>query len=182
MNLFKENKKAIRFLIVFIGLYVVLNTLYGLYVRHALPGSDEVTLAVTGQVIWFLGFFDSTIAYYPSAVSAYIPVANDHGIVINVFEGCNGLNVMIVYVSFLLAFAGPRKVLIKFAVTGLVAIHAVNLLRIGLLYGVALYFPSQLYFFHKYFFTGMIYLMVFVLWFYWVKRVGAEEPFTKQNP
>ncbi len=182
MNLLKENKNAILFLLVFVGLYVILNTLYGLYIRHALPGSDVFTRVVTGQVVWFLSLFDPSVVYYPSALSEYIPVANDHGITINVFEGCNGLNVMIVYVSFLLAFSGPRRELIKFVLVGVVAIHAINLLRVGLLYGVALYFPQQLYFFHKYFFTGMIYLMVFVLWFHWVKRVRAERPVNEANP
>lgn len=171
MDLIRQNKKAILFLSLFIGVYLVLNTLYGLYIQFYMPASDALTRAVTGQVVWLLSIFDYSITYYPSSITEYIPIANDRQNMIYVFEGCNGINVIIVYFSFLVAFRGPWKELAKFTLIGVAAIHVVNLLRIGLLYGVAFYFPEQLYFFHKYFFTGIIYVMVFVLWYVWVKRV-----------
>ena len=175
MNFIKENKKAIFFLLTFVGVYLALNTLYGFYVQYYMPASDSFTRAVTGQVVWFLGFFDSSVTYYPSAMTEYIPVANDRQNMIYVFEGCNGVNVLIVYFSFLVAFTGPWKTLALFTGIGIAAIHFVNLLRIGLLYGVAFYFPEQLYFFHKYFFTGIIYIMVFILWYLWVRRVKPSD-------
>ena len=175
MNFIKENKKAIFFLLTFIGVYLVLNTLYGFYVRYYMPASDLLTRAVTGQVVWLLGFFDPSVTYYPSSMTEYIPVGNDRQNMIYVFEGCNGVNVIIVYFSFLVAFTGPWRALAKFTGIGIVAIHFINLLRIGLLYGVASHFPEQLYFFHKYFFTGIIYIMVFILWYLWVRHINAND-------
>ncbi len=175
INLIKENAKAFRFLLLFIGVYLILNTLYGFYIQYHYPGSDLFTRSIASQTVWFLNFFDQSIAYYPSSQVADIPIGNDRENVIYIFEGCNGLNVMIVYFSFLIAFTGPWKELVKFTLLGMVAIHIVNLMRIGLLYGVAFYFPEQLYFFHKYFFTGIIYVMVFVLWYYWIRRVRSND-------
>jgi len=173
MKLIKENKKAIKFLLVFIGLYLTLNTLYGFYIQYYFPASDNFTRGITGQVVWFLKFFDSSITYYPSSMTEYIPIANDRENMIYVFEGCNGLNVMIVYLSFLVAFEGPWRLLLRFTLIGFVLIYIVNVTRICLLYAVAFYFHEQLYFFHKYFFTGIIYVMVFVLWFYWVRKIKS---------
>jgi hypothetical protein len=58
----------------------------------------------------------------------------------------------------------------------------INLLRILLLYEVALHFPENLYFFHKFFFTGIIYLLVFILWYFWVNEVKKWKPgYTRSN-
>ncbi|HTH54964.1 MAG TPA: exosortase family protein XrtF [Cyclobacteriaceae bacterium] len=166
-----ENKKAIWFLTVFTALYFALNTCYGLYIQSYYPASDPFTRLVATQVATVLSLFDSSVKAIPSSVSEDIAIINDRETMIYVFEGCNGLNVMIVYLSFLVAFKGPLKLFYKFFAGGLAGIHLLNLGRVVALYGVRAYFPDQLYFFHKYLFTGIIYVMVFVLWYYWVRLV-----------
>ncbi|GHN02856.1 hypothetical protein WSM22_43450 [Cytophagales bacterium WSM2-2] len=174
MELFKENKKAILFLVVFVGLYLALNTTYGAFIQFYYPSSDPFTRWVTVQSAWVLSLFGAPVFSYPSPVTPYIAVGTVQEKVIYVFEGCNGLNVMIVYLCFLMAFRGPVQILMKFACVGVAAIHAINLARISLLYAVAMFFPEQLYFFHKYLFTGIIYGFVFMLWFFWVRQVRNE--------
>lgn len=171
----KANKGAIRFLLIFIGLYLVLNVSYGAFIQSYYPTSDPFTRWVTSQVAWLISRLDPSVACSVSAYSNKIAVTKGDNIVINVFEGCNGLNVMIVFTVFLLAFQGPLKATIKFAAMGILLIHLFNLSRIILLYLVALYFKPQLYFFHKYFFTGIIYAVVFVLWYLWTKQVKNEQ-------
>jgi len=171
MQFIKENKRAILFLVVFVGLYLLLNTAYGFFIQQYYPTADPFTRALTYQIVWLLSLFDSSVTYYPSSYIEYITIANDRQNMIYVYEGCNSINVMIVYVCFLIAFKGPRRLLLRFVIVGIVGIYSLNLLRIGLLYAVAFYFPEQLYFFHKYLFTGIIYVMVFVLWFYWVRAI-----------
>jgi exosortase family protein XrtF len=170
----KQNKKAIRFLLVFVGLYFALNTIYGFFIQHYYPTSDPFTRIISSEVVWFLSLFDYSIIGYTSQFSEYITVGNERENMIYIFEGCNGLNVMIVYLSFLVAFQGPRKLFIQFLGIGILGIHLLNLARVSLLYGVAFYFPEQLYFFHKYLFTGIIYSIVFVLWYLWVRKVRNE--------
>ncbi|MBS1490501.1 MAG: exosortase family protein XrtF [Bacteroidetes bacterium] len=175
MKLITENKKSLFFLVTFVGSYLVLNTLYGFYIQHYYPGSDPFTRAVSAQVVWVLSLFDSSVAAFPSQFSEYIPIANDRENMIYVFEGCNSLNVMIVYISFLLAFKGTSRLFILFAGMGTAVIYVLNVARIVLLYAVAFYFPERLYFFHKYLFTVFIYIAVFVLWFFWVKQVRKKS-------
>ncbi len=167
----KENFKAIRFLLVFIGLYFFLNTIYIFFVEHYYPTSDPFTRQISNQIVWLLSFFDPTVAAFPSSFNEYIAVANKDDNIIYVSEGYNGLSVMIVYISFLVAFSGTVKLFLKFVVLGLIGIYFVNLLRVAMLYGVAIHFSSHLYFFQSYLFTGIIYLTVFIFWFYWIKAI-----------
>jgi exosortase family protein XrtF len=174
-NFIRENRNALIFLLVFASLYLVLNTAYGFYIQHYYPSSDPFTQNVTAQVVWFISLFDPSVTWQASILNNNVAVSNTMSTVIYVFEGCNGLNVMIVYLSFLLAFKGSPKKTLVFAGGGIVAIHLLNLLRLDLLYFVALYFQSQLYFVHKYLFTGIIYALVFVLWYFWVRSVKGEQ-------
>ncbi|MBS1949721.1 MAG: exosortase family protein XrtF [Bacteroidetes bacterium] len=171
MKFFLENKKALIFLLTFVGVYLVLNTIYALYIGRYYPASDPITQWVSDIVVGFLSLFDASINSFPSLFSEYIPIANDRENMIYVFEGCNGLNVMIVYFSFLVAFRGPVRLFVGYAISGIILVFILNIARIALLYGVAFYFPEQLYFFHKYFFTATIYAVVFLLWYFWVKQV-----------
>ncbi|MBS1541765.1 MAG: exosortase family protein XrtF [Bacteroidetes bacterium] len=171
MKFLIENKKSLIFLATFVGAYLILNTLYGFFIQAYYPSSDPFTRFVSANAVWVLSWFDPSVADFPSQFSEYIPIANDRENMIYVFEGCNSLNVMIVYGSFLLAFRGSAKAFAVFMGVGMAAIYVLNVARIVLLYAVAFYFPAQLYFFHKYLFTAIIYVAVFVLWFFWVKQV-----------
>jgi exosortase family protein XrtF len=175
MKLIQENKPALFFLLIFVGLYLVLNTAYGFFVEAYYPQADPITLLVTKHVTWFLSFFDHTIDYSITAGSRYVAINNSDRLVISVFEGCNGINVMIVFISFLAAFYGKLKQTIVFGLIGLGVIYLMNLSRVGLLYGVELYYPRFLYFFHKFLFTGVIYVGVFLMWFIWAKWVRSES-------
>jgi exosortase/archaeosortase family protein len=62
-----------------------------------------------------------------------------------------------------------------FVPTGLLIIHVVNLARIGLLFFVAEYQPDFMYFTHKYFFTAILYIIIFLLWMIWVKRFSLRK-------
>ncbi len=165
----------ILFLSKFLGLYLVLNLAYGLFIEYYTPDSDPFTQIITSQVVFFLSFFDPLISSQVIPGLYYIKVQHESKTIISVFEGCNGLNVMIVYVSFLFSFTGPLKLSIRYLIFGMGVIYAMNLIRVMLLYEVAIYFPQNLYFFHKYFFTGVLYILVFALWYFWVKKITKVE-------
>ena len=109
-----------------------------------------------------------------SPIEPIVLLKNQQRTMLRVFEGCNGLNVMIVFISFIIAFGGRAKQVIVFLVAGCVLLHIFNLLRIILLYFTASYRPSFFYYFHKYFFTAILYLVVFGLWFVWVEWVQMK--------
>jgi exosortase family protein XrtF len=91
--------------------------------------------------------------------------------ILRVYEGCNGINVMIVFVAFLFAFQGLSRRGSVFILIGLMIIHLANLLRIVLLFWVAKEYQIYFYYVHKYIFTAILYVIVLLLWWVWVKAI-----------
>ena len=172
--MFREFRPAFIFLGKFLGLYIVGNLLYGLYIKAYNPVADPVTWAVTAQTSACLNILGSQISLIQDAFKPSIGMIENEESVISVFEGCNGLNVMIIFVAFVVAFGGPRKAMLWFIPVGLLVIHIVNLLRIGLLYYTAQYYAHYFYYVHKYFFTAILYFIIFALWALWVIRYNGK--------
>ncbi len=175
MKFFKEFKPTILFLAKFIGLYIVGNLLYGWYVTAYHPKPDPVTRWVTQQTASALrtSGWDCEAHDLPGKATTYIELNNRA--VISVFEGCNGLNVMIIFAAFLVAFGPITKSMAWFLPLGLLVIHLTNLGRIGLLFVVSLQLPDQFYFVHKYLFTAIIYVAVFLFWIWWVTKFALKN-------
>ena len=117
--------------------------------------------------------YETEVHDHPIKATTYIGW-NGKGIV-SVYEGCNGLNVAIVFLAFLLAFGPYEKKLVWYAVLGLLILHLSNLLRIVLLFVVSIQMPHFLYFTHKYLFTAFIYFFVFLLWLGWVAKLTKSK-------
>jgi len=171
---FQEFKPSIFFLLKFVGLYFVLNIIYGWFVHSYYPGTDPVTSWVTYQTSGLLNVTGWLTEVSEQTRRATTSIIYQGRSILAVYEGCNGLNVMIIYVSFLLAFGPISKKLFWFLISGILIIHLINLARIYLLFQVSVYLPDFLYFTHKYFFTAIIYVAVFALWFVWI-RINTKK-------
>lgn len=175
MRFIKEFRPALLFLARFLAVYVVGNVLYGLYIESFGDQVDAVTRVVTEHTSALLRATGEETSTGDRAGRPIVLLMNEtEGTVLNVYEGCNGLNVMIVFVAFLVAFGGPLKKMAWFIPAGLLIIHVFNLLRIGLLYYVATHFEQYFYFFHKYLFTAILYAVVFGLWVWWVTMTTGK--------
>lgn len=168
MGLLKEFKPALIFLGKFLAIYFVGNILYGFYIESYENGPDPVTRVITAQTSGLLEIMGYDTGYEDVAGAGKVALEESGQVVLNVFEGCNGINVMIVFVAFLFAFGGPAKSMALFLPLGLIIIHLFNLLRITLLFLLAFNDSSRFYYYHKYFFTGTLYAVVFGLWALWV--------------
>jgi exosortase family protein XrtF len=176
--MWKEFKPAFRFLFIFLGLYLAGNIVYGLWIESYDDLPDPATWEVTREtsnVLNQLGYH-TTAAKNTQGPTAFL--SDDVKIILTTYEGCNGINVMIVFVAFLAAFGGSLKKLSWFLPAGMVLIHVSNLGRIVLLYFVAVGYHHYFYYVHKYVFTAAIYVIVFVLWILWVK-INGKQPEAK---
>lgn len=169
----KEAGVAVRFTSIFIGTYLILNAFYGWWVESQYPKADSMTVAVARQCATTLRWsgYDTHISELPAEASVHL--VHEDRTVLNVFEGCNGLNVMIVFVSFLLATAKNWRPAVLFGVVGLLVIHLFNILRINLLYWLSMNTPNLFHYFHKYLFTATIYGVVFLLWGFWMTKLNG---------
>jgi exosortase family protein XrtF len=176
---YAEFKPALRFVMIFVATYFVGNILYGIYVEVSKPSADPMTIWVTKQVAAIISLSNDSAVAVESGTEPIVELKrSSHGesdTVLRVFEGCNGLNVMIVFASFVIAFGGNTKPIVLFLAGGFLLLHMANLLRIMLLYYTALNRPMFFYYFHKYFFTAVLYLVVFGLWIVWTRLTSKPR-------
>jgi exosortase family protein XrtF len=87
-----------------------------------------------------------------------------------IVEGCNSISVIILFLSFIVAFSGQLKATFFYILFGSVLIYVVNLFRIVILSLGVYYYPEQSEVLHAVIFPAIIYGMVFLLWIFWVNR------------
>lgn len=171
----KEFKPTILFLIKFVGLYIISNLIYGWYVTSWYPRPDPMTHWVADHCVAILRSFGWPVLLQDSLAKPTTLILNEGKSILAIYEGCNGINTVIVFLSFLLAFGPYQKKMGWFILVGLMAIHIANLFRIVLLFMVSSYLPDYMYFTHKYLFTAFIYLVVFLLWVWWVVKLSPVK-------
>ncbi len=171
----KEFKPALLFLFKFLSIYILGNIAYGIYINHYYPQSDPATHWISSQVSAIISSTGNIVLASPNVnqpTISIIEVATNETI-INIFEGCNGINVVIVFLAFLVAYQGTIKRTIIFTSVGLLSIHIFNLARIILLFQQAKDHSPYFYYLHKYFFTAILYFVVVVLWWFWVSKFNG---------
>jgi len=83
---------------------------------------------------------------------------------------CNGLELMVMYVGFLLCYPASSGRKWKFALPGILLICLMNILRCALLVLIYIYSRTILDFSHHFLFTFLIYAVIFLLWFRFAKK------------
>jgi len=174
VSLYKDFKPSILFLAKFIGLYIVLNIGYGFYLDASKGEADFMTKWVTEQTASVIDMYEDKISTSPKEDLKSIFIYQDSQAILSVYEGCNGLNVMVIFISFLIAYGKAGSRMLWFIPLGIVVIHLFNILRILLLFHVTISMPDFLYFSHKYLFTAFIYLAVFGMWALWIFKVNEK--------
>jgi exosortase family protein XrtF len=175
MSIFKEFKSIFVFISVFVGVYIISNLLYGLYIESFSPQPDPITRLVSRQVKPLLSAFGYDVSLHDYKQHAATAVVDSGVPVIEIYEGCNGVNTAIVFLAFILSFGYYNRSMAYIIVFGLLAIHLTNIFRVASLFIVAKEFPENLYFFHKYLFTGILYLVVFMVWIFWIRNIKAVQ-------
>ncbi|NRA91146.1 MAG: exosortase family protein XrtF [Psychroserpens sp.] len=171
--LFIKYKSVVKFIFTFLIVYFVLTFGYKFYLDWS-DGSkfypDYFTNLVAKQSHAILETldYDSQIEAHPKEPS--IKLIINGKFVARVVEGCNSVSIIILFLSFIVAFAGRFKTTAIYILAGSVLIYAVNLFRIVIL-SVGLYkYPWRREELHTVIFPMIIYGMVFLLWMVWVNR------------
>ena len=177
-ELFRKYKSVFRFIILFLGTYLVLGILYSVYLKASENGAyfpDYITNLVAKQSAAVLdGFGYNPVLWKDSLAQGMLLTINDRYTVI-VVEGCNSISVIILFVAFVIAFAEKFNKTVLFLFAGAVLIYIVNIVRIAIL-TVALYkYPQYEDILHSVVFPGIIYSMVFILWMVWVRMLKPNS-------
>lgn len=170
-----EFRPSLFFLVRFLGIYFAGNLLYGLYVASFGDEADSITWLVTTHTTVVLNLLGYSVNPAANQQGPTVFIETPDKIVLSVYEGCNGLNVMVLFMAFVIAFGGPHRKMYWFIPLGILIIHLANLIRLSLLVFVSEYHREYFYYVHKYIFTAVIYIVVFVLWIVWVAKFNLKE-------
>lgn len=85
-------------------------------------------------------------------------------------HSCNGLELIVLYIGFLLCFPGNFKSKILYSIIGSAFLFFANILREILLALNYHYFHSTFEFNHKYTYAVLTYILVFLFWKHWLQR------------
>ncbi len=177
-TLIQSNKAVLKFLFVFFGSYAVLALLYQGFLRYNTFENyypDIITHAVAYQSYYFIDFLGYDTSIYKDPNSPAMLVAINGVAVSRIIEGCNSISVIILFMSFIIAFARRLKSTILFIVFGAACIYVLNIIRVSLL-TLGLYFYKEYNsLMHDILFPLFIYGVVFLLWIYWIRNFKKHQ-------
>lgn len=135
--------------------------------------ADGFTEIVTNQTVKTIQFFGYDCQAMPHESEASFRVFVNQKSVARVVEGCNALSVIILFVSFVIAFKGKFRTTVLYIIGGVLLIHVLNIFRIALICIALLRYPEYQHLLHGVLFPLFIYGVVFLLWFIWVNKFSV---------
>ena len=170
----RKNKTIIIFLVKFFATYFILFGLYSFYLNKTQQKSDlfscsPVTKIVANhvQIMARVIGYDAQIEQNENELSMKFILNGKY--VSRIIEGCNSISIIILFLSFIIAFSGSLKATILFGFFGSLSIYLVNLFRIIALSVLYYKFPEYQEILHSLVFPAIIYGLTFILWITWVK-------------
>lgn len=164
------------FLTKFLITYLVLTLVYQYYLNQFDSKNfevDGVTKMVASQSQVMLSIVDDNSYTLPNLKEASVKLFYHNKWVARIIEGCNAVSVIILFISFIIAFTGKFRSTLFFIFSGVVVIHFFNVLRIALLCMAIFHFPKYEHLLHGVVFPLFIYGIVFLLWVIWVNKYSS---------
>lgn len=176
--LFVKYRLVFRFILIFLSVYAVLSIAYSAYLKLSdgtVNYPDYVTNLVAKQTKTLLNGLNYQAEVLPHPDEPSIKVIVNGRYLVRIIEGCNAISICILFVSFILAFAGRLKKTLLYCLAGISIIYAFNLIRIVLLTLGLYHYPEKQEFLHNILFPLVIYGTVFILWMIWVKQFSKQH-------
>ena len=168
----------------FLLTYLILTLVYKSYLSQYDVQQFEVdsfTQIVANQTRDLMLLFNCDASIAPNIKESAVNIYYNQRSMARIIEGCNGLSVIILFISFVVAFSGKIKSTILFLLGGSLLIHILNVSRIALLCVLMYYYPKQQHLLHSVLFPLFIYGVVFLLWIIWVNKFSKYATKTIQS-
>ena len=171
----KKHKNIVIFLIKFFAVYFILFAIYDVYLQRSQQKeggfqSASITTKVAEQTVCFLELLGFHADYIQHEKELSVKLLIEDQYTARVIEGCNSISIIILFISFIIAFAGSFKATVLFAFFGSISIYIINIIRIAFLTVMIYKFPNHQEFLHNLVFPAIIYGTVFLLWVLWVNK------------
>lgn len=164
-------KPFLVFLSTFFFVYIALTLLYKVYLDGFKAYEvDGITSFVGRNVEQVLKGFNYDVEVQGNSSDSWLEVFLNNEHVVRIIEGCNAVSIMILFISFIIAFSGKLKTTLLYVLFGVTLIYILNVLRIAVLTVLLFHFSQYTHFLHGVLFPLVIYSSVFILWFVWVNK------------
>lgn len=163
----RKNRRELTFLVLFVVLLGGSFTLISLNWVN-----DNVIEPFTGGIAKVSG---ATLDLLGQDVRMEGTVIRGRRFAVNIRNGCNGVEAMLIFLAAVLAFPAPWRARLLGLALGVVAIQAVNLVRVVALYLTGAYFPSWFDASHTVVWQTVVILFSVLLWIVWANRLAAPR-------
>lgn len=164
-------KPFLIFIGTFFAAYILLTIVYKLYLNSFSANDiDGITNIVGHNVDYLMRLFNCDILIQKSLSEPYLEVWYNKHFILKIVEGCNAVSVIILFISFVIAFSGKFKTTLLFILSGVLFIYVLNVIRIALLTVLLFRYPEKEHILHGVLFPLIIYGLVFILWVIWVNK------------
>ena len=163
----RRNQRELTFLILFVVLLGGSFTLVSLNWVN-----DHVIEPFTGGIARVSG---ATLDLLGQDVRMQGTIIRGRRFAVNIRNGCNGVEAMLIFLAAVLAFPAPWRARLLGLAIGVVAIQAVNLVRVVALYLTGVYFPSWFDASHTVIWQTVVILFSVLLWILWANRLAAPR-------
>jgi exosortase family protein XrtF len=165
-----QYKPFLLFIATFFITYILFTAIYKLYLDRFENEIDGITNIVGHNVDQLMHLFNSDIKIFKSISNTFLEVWYNKKYTLRIVEGCNAVSIIILFISFVIAFSGKLKTTFLFILAGVLLIYALNVIRIALLSVLLFHFPEKEHLLHGVLFPLIIYGFVFILWIIWVNK------------
>ena len=112
----------------------------------------------------------------PNEIVCYYCIYENTNKIVGVADGCNALELYILYLGFLISFPSTFKRVLYFSITGIAVIYIANIMRLTGLASMNKYRVNTVDMAHHYVFKIIMYAVIFGLWVIFTrKRLGNEK-------
>lgn len=174
-----ENKSMAGF---FIKLFILASgwfVIYGLVLRPPRILDRPLTNFITASVARAINFTEGKQGFLTwredLAHGDRDFLVNDGNDIFGIFDVCNGIDLMFIYVSILLLLPSSTKRKLVFIVAGIAAITLANIIRVYSLYYIYFYYRPAFDISHHYIFTILIYVLIFGGWLLFIRNKKINE-------
>jgi len=93
---------------------------------------------------------------------------------IRIDRACLSMNLMALFAGFLIIYPGKLRSKLWYIPMGIIIIYLLNILRVSGLGIINVCCPASMDFYHRYLFKIIIYCLIFLMWFIWIRRYGYK--------
>ena len=177
----KKNKDVILFLIRFFISYTVLVGLYQWYLNNSQSKEtghykvSSITRIVSENSVYLGNGLGYNFKTEQASDELFMKLYTQGTYVAKIIEGCNAVSIIILFIAFVVAFAGSTKKTVLYILFGILSIYELNIFRIVLIAIALKRLPQYSGILHQIIFPGIIYGYTFLLWVIWVRYFAFKK-------